>query len=174
LNTDATALIYGFPDSEDKKKEKKHLIIAGCILLIISFSLYFVIPFSGDIAKRYYLNQPMMLLLLYLLPIFWLVIGGTIIHGLCMLGIVKPVRLKYGKIIHVATLIIVLVYAALMLPFFIYLISSTVQSFQYIQNPSLYPNGLDSSFSFPDILNNIKAISLRQKRDEHKNGQYRV
>jgi hypothetical protein len=35
------------------------------------------------------------------------------------------------------------------------LISSTAQSLQYIQNPSLYPNGLESSFNVPDILNNI-------------------
>lgn len=160
LNVDTNALIYGFQDSENRQKEKRRLIVAGCILLVLGLLLFFLYPLADRLKSTYFITGPLIILELYVFPVFWLVLGWAGIQGLSMLGIIKPVRSKSGKIIHITVLVIVLGYAVLLLPFLIYLISSTILQFQFIANPSLFSNHLDASSNFPDILTNIYWMLL--------------
>lgn len=161
LNTDTTALIYGSPDSEDRKKDKKQLIIAGCILLAFGLIIYFFIRFAQEQFNTYFMTQPAILLGLLILPLFWLLVGWAGIQGLGLLGIVKPVRSKYSKIFRIAALAFVVFYAAFMLPVFIETIKSWVQLSQYIQNPALYPNGYHGQdLNIPEFITNIDWVLL--------------
>jgi Predicted transcriptional regulators len=160
LNTDTTTLIYGAPDSVDRKKEKKDLIIAAGILLIAGLLLFFTLPYITNLAKTYYLYSLLMLLDLYIYPILWFMVGWVIMHGLSMLGIVRPVRSKYGKKIHITVLVIVLAYAALMVPYLVDLVRSTVQVLQYFQNPSFYNGYFSYNSIIPEFLNNVYWVLL--------------
>lgn len=155
LSTDAAVLIYGVPDSAEEKKEKRRLAIAAGIVLILGIGAYFLAGIANK-AKHDYFSDYAQLLDLVALPLFWLVIGWTAIQGLGVLGIVKPVRSKYGRAIHIAALVVVLAYATVMLPYLIELIKTIVLYSRFQANPSAYPNGFSYAFSLPDILMDVE------------------
>lgn len=160
LDTDITTLIYGLNDSVNQKKEIKRLIVAGSILLILSFPLHFLNKTAHNMMFDYFNSAPMYLLRLLYLPIFWLVLGWTLMQGLGVLKIIKPTKSKYNKALHIAVLVIVLLYCILMLPYFIESIKCTVLSYQYNQNPSLYPNGFSYVYNVPSMLINIEKFLI--------------
>ncbi len=167
LNTDTNVLIYGFPDASDRQKEKRRLIVSGVVLLALGLLLYFLYPLADRLKATYFLTGPIIILSLYVFPVFWLVLGWAAIQGLGVLEIIKPARPRSGRIIHITVLVIVLAYAVLMLPFLIYLISSTVLQFQFIANPSLFSDHLDASANFPEILTNIYWVLLDAMYRQH-------
>jgi len=91
-----------------------------------------------------------------LLPLFWLVLGWTIMQGMGVLGVVKRVKSKFSKTIYIACLSIVLIYAVLMLPYTIETINCFIQSLKYQQNPALFPDGFHYSYNIPLFLQKIE------------------
>lgn len=156
LGSDITTLINGLPDPELRKKDKKHLIVAVGILLILSISLYFLIPLAAKMRLNFMATEPTVLIQICLLPLFWLVLGWTIMQGIGVLGVVKRVKSKSSKAIHIACLSIVLIYVSLMLPFTIETINCFIQSLKYQQNPALFPDGFQYSYNIPLFWQNIE------------------
>jgi hypothetical protein len=99
LDTDITTLIYGLHDPADQKKEKRHLILAGGFLFILSVSLYFLTKIARDMFMNFNTSLTM-LLHLAIQPIFWFVLGWTLMQGLGVLDVIKPTKSKYKKYIH--------------------------------------------------------------------------
>jgi len=151
LNTNITTLIYGPPDTKLEHEKKRHLVIAAGIIVLLCISIYVTARFAANMSK-YFLTQPTIFLHLYLLPLTWLVLPWTILQGLSVLGILKPLKSRFNRILRSAALSITLLYGILMLPYLINLIGSTVQFFQYLQNSSAYPDGYQYTSIIPNAL----------------------
>ncbi len=154
FNTDATELIYGPPDSAAHKREKRRLIVACGILLLLGIGWYVMARYAAEAAASFIL-QPKLLMYLYVLPAFWLVLGWTAPQGLSVLGALKPLRFKFSKTVHIASLAIAVLYFALMLPLSIDLFNSMAQLLQYRHAPSLYPDGYQYTSIIPGFLYRI-------------------
>ena len=144
FNTDTSVLIYGMPDSTNRIKEKKKLIIVAGVLILLGIAAFYMDQISQK-ELSYLNNAPIMILRLFLLPLFWLVVGWEAIQGLDFWDVVKPIKAKYGKIVRIAMLLIVILYLAIVIPFLIGMVDCWVQLSAYRQTSNLYP---DSSFSY--------------------------
>ena len=156
LNTEISTLIYGLPNPAIQKKEKRNLLFAIGCLLILGSSFYFLSPIVTQMRTLYFITGPSMLLKLCLLPIFWLVFGWATMQALGIWGVARPYKSKFAKAIHVITWIVVLLYAALMLPFLIETTKCMIQALQYHQNPALFPNGISYVYNIPLFLQKIE------------------
>jgi len=156
LKTDISTLIYGLPDPAQQKKEKLQLLYAIGCLLILSISFYFLSPIATKLRIEYFINEPSTLIQLCLLPLISLVFGWATMQALGILGVARPSVSRFSKAIHVITWIVVLLYAALMLPFLIETIKCMIQALQYHQNPALFPNGISYVYNIPIFLQKIE------------------
>lgn len=156
LNTDIATLIYGLPDPALQKKAKRNLLLAIGCLLVLGISFNFLRPIAEQMRIENFITGPSMLLQLCLLPIIWLMFGWALMQTLGILGVAGPSKSKFAKAIHVASWIVVLLYAALMLPFLIETIKCMIQALQFQQNPSLFPNGIQYAYNIPIFLQKIE------------------
>ncbi len=156
LNTEITTLIYGLPDPALQKKEKRNLLFAISCLLVLVIVFFFLRPIAEQMRTLDFITGPSALLQLCLLPLIWLVFGWALMQTLGILGVARPSKSKYAKGIHIASLIVVLLYAALMLPYLIETTKCMIQSLQYHQNPALFPNGIHYAYNIPIFLQKIE------------------
>ena len=140
LSTDAAVLLYGEPDSGTPKREKIRLAIAAGITLALGIGAFFL----SRMTQTQNLSQINIyyewLSCLFVLPLFWLFAGWTVVQGMSLLGIVQPAKSKCARVIHISMLAIVVAYAAVMLPLLIEIIPVTVQQSQYDVNYSASSN----------------------------------
>jgi|GEM_PF-1027001 len=155
FDTDISTLIDGLPDPALRKKEKKRLMIALGVLLVLGGGLWLLWPIAAQLRETYFMTMPMMLLRLCALPALWLVLGWTLMQGLAVLGCATPYRAKAAKAIRIVSLLVVLLYVALMLPYIIEAIRFMVLQLRYQQNPALYPDGFHYTFGIPLFLQRI-------------------
>ncbi len=160
LNTAITTLIYGLPNPALQKKEKRNLLFAVGILIILGVSFYFLSPIATKMRATDFISGPWMLIQLCLLPIIWLVFGWAIMQTLGIMGVAKQSESRFSKAIHVASWIVVLLYAALMLPFLIETIKCMIQALQYQQNPALFPDGFHYAYNIPLFLQKIEMTIM--------------
>jgi len=134
---------YAAPDSELKRKQEinRFLIYSG-ILLILGISLCLLNPIFKNMNTTMMLVGPLNLMRTYLLPIFWLLLGVTLMQGAGVLGMVKRLKVKASRPIYIAMLAILLLYAAIMLPNVIIMVKLSFVELQYMHNPSLFPDGI--------------------------------
>ena len=156
LNTEISTLIHGLPDPELQKKEKLHLVYAIGFLLILSIAFYFLRPIANKLRIEYIINEPTTLIQLCLLPLISLVFGWATMQALGIMDVARPSNTKFAKAIHVITLIVVLLYTALMLPFLIENTRYMIKALQYFQNPALHPNGISFVYNIPLFLQKIE------------------
>ena len=134
---------YVTPDSELKRKrEKNRFLIYSVILLILGISLCLLNPIFKNMNTTMMLVGPLNLMRTYLLPIFWLLLGVTLMQGAGVLGMVKRLKVKASRPIYIAMLAILLLYAAIMLPNVIIMVKLSFVELQYMHNPSLFPDGI--------------------------------
>lgn len=139
-----------------QKKEKRKLLVAIAILLILGISYYLLRPIAEQMRMKDFITGPSMLLQLCLLPIIWLVFGWTMMQTLRILGVARPSKSKFAKAIHLVSWAVVLLYTALMLPLLIEIVKSSLQALEYKQNPSLFPNGLQYANNIPIFFQKIE------------------
>ena len=161
LNTEIEALVYGPQDPAHQKKEKRHLLFVIVGLLILGIFFYFFGPFAAKLEKETFISGPYVLLKLFLLPIFWLVFGWAMMQALGILGLAKPSGARFAKAIHIAALVVVLLYAALMLPFIAETTKCMIQALQYHQNPALFPNGIQYDYNIPLFIQRIEMVLMK-------------
>ncbi|SHI17997.1 Helix-turn-helix [Sporobacter termitidis DSM 10068] len=157
LNTDIAALT-GEPPA--RKKDVRRLLIACGLLLVLGLALYFLTPFAARMKSNYYMMTPTLLIGAYLLPLFWLVLGWALMQALGVAGVAKRGRALLSRPLHIAVLIVVLLYAALMLPFFIETVYILSEELRAMKDPSLYPGGLSYSYQTPLFLQRIEMWLL--------------
>ncbi|HPE15405.1 MAG TPA: helix-turn-helix transcriptional regulator [Oscillospiraceae bacterium] len=158
LGTDAAALIYGPPSSEARTQEIVRFAVSGGVLLVLCAAFHVLAPLAVKMARERFIILPQYLLGLYYLPLLWFVAGFTVVQGLGILGAARPLRWKHRKVLRIAALAIVLLYAGLLLPFSTGLLRSLVEQLRYKANPALFPNGLQNTLHLPYILNQITSF----------------
>jgi hypothetical protein len=102
----------------ERKREIKRLLISFGILLIVGVSLCFLIPYAKT-ARTYFEIIPSFIIEIYLLPLFWVLIGWTIMQVFGVIGIVQTNHTKLSRAIHIVVLSLLLLYVVIMLPFVI-------------------------------------------------------
>ncbi len=160
LNTDTTVLIYGMPESTDRKKDRIRLMIFTGALLIVGAGAYFLDHYAVGELQRYYNNAPFMLSRMFFLPLFWFFLGIVVIQCLDFWGIIKPINAKFRKAVRIAALSIVLLYSAIMIPYLISTIDGWIQWSAYMQKAAqLTESSFSYEWSYPiPVLNEISAI----------------
>lgn len=130
-------------DSELKRKHEidRFLIYCG-ILLVFGISLCLLNPVLKKANTTMMLLGPLHLTRTYLQPLFWLLLGFTLMQGAGVMGMVKRLEAKAGRPINIAIIVILLLYAAIMLPDVIIMVKLTFVELQYMHNPSLFPDGI--------------------------------
>ncbi len=152
LDTDITSLIYGQPNMLYRKKEKLRVIIPVLILLVLGVIYYFLNKQVTEVLNLKYSYFPRVYLQLLYLPLFWILVGWTLVQSLSLTGAIRLGNWKYKKTLGIISVGIVVLYFLLMLPLYIEGAKIMVQMYQFDQNPDLYPNGFHSNNQIPYIL----------------------
>lgn len=142
-----------------RKRDIRRLIVSVGILLVVGVSLCFLTPYLKDLANHEFFTAPL-IVLAFLIPYFWILLGWTLMQIFYVLGIIEINHTKLSKAIHIATLTLIILYTAVMLPSIVELTKCTVLQFQYAQNPEAFLNGFSYSSNFPLLLNEIETIIL--------------
>lgn len=142
------------------KYEKRRLAVSIGILLIVGVSISFLIPYVNDLAKRDFVTEPLIIVDIFLLPLFCVLIGKTIMQAFGAFGIVRINQTKVSKAIHITVLTLIVLYTVIMLPFIIESIKCMILEFKFSKNPSDYPNGISYSYNIPLFLQNIEIKIL--------------
>lgn len=137
---------------QERKQEVKRLLIAIGILLIAGVSHLFL---ASYVKGPHYFSAPLIIVNLFLLPLFWGTLSWTLMQASGVLGIVEIKQTKQGRVIYIAVLTLLLLYVAIMLPFIVESLRCMVLEIQYFKNPAAYPNGLSYSFHLPIFLQMI-------------------
>lgn len=147
-------------DSKQKRKSAKlRLLIAFGILLIFGFSLRCLVPYAKKIHGLTYDLAPSILANGLLLPIFWSLLGWTIMQASGVFGLVSRKRTRAGGIVRIAVLTMILAYAAVMVPFMIETVHAAILQLRYLQ--AVYPPGFFYAYHLPIFLQSAAAWLLR-------------
>jgi hypothetical protein len=142
-----------------RKEEIRRLLISVFILLIVGVFLYFLVPYANNMRLKFEMASSLMLSI-FLLPLFWGIIGWTLMQFFATLGIVKSKQTKLSRLIYLAILVLLLLYMMIMIPFIIETLQSTFLSFQYHKHPATYPDGFSYSYQIPVFLQTIESKTL--------------
>lgn len=102
----------------ERKREVKRLLISFGILLIVGVSLCFLIPYAKT-ARTLFIITPSFIIEIFLLPLFWVLIGWTVMQVFGVLGIVQTNHTRLSRAIHIGVLSLLFLYVVIMFPFVI-------------------------------------------------------
>ena len=145
--------------SRARKREMKRFIISFGLVLILGLALHFMTPIIEK-AQTYYMLGPRQIVRLFLLPMLWLVIGWTVAQSAFAFGLVKTVKAKASRPIHIAMLVVILLFIAIMLPYTVDLVKIMAMELRYHGNPSLYPDGIHYLSQIPPFLFRIELALM--------------
>jgi len=163
FETDITTLIYDVSVPVPQKREIRKLIIWSVITFIMSIIIYNFHKYANISKEQNFNISPILFLQMYMLPVFWMMVGWILMQGLGALRILKPIKAKYSKVIHITILAVVIAYGIIMLPFLVNVIINMIQSYHYHHNPDLFPNGYSYSYSFlcPGFVAKLEYYCMR-------------
>lgn len=153
LKTDANRLIYGPPQEPNRTGALRGLCLSGGFTLLAGLGYTIGLPFARQFSGMTFTYSPVFLMQVVVFPLFLFFVGWTLLQGLSVFGLLKPLR-RVGK----APFFIVLGLCLLLfVPILLFGIQETivfVQEWYYLHNPGLH-SGFYSNERFnlfPDFL----------------------
>ena len=166
LDTDANTVLYGQPVPAERKKQVRQLCLGGTITLVLGLLLALLRKPAMDMFYSRYVMAPRVLLQQVFLPLFFLLLGWTVMCGVGLLLRAKPLdnrRAKYGRW---AVLGLLGLWLALQLPHVIWFFR--IAALDLYMDGLNVPHGTESTFMVrPGWLNEValwiwQAVNKRQ------------
>jgi|GEM_PF-3056680 len=120
--------------ASERKREIMRVLISFGILLIYGALLCYLVPYTKYLADRTYQIAPTFILQESLLPLFWILLGWTIMQASSVVGLVGKRQSKAGMAIYITAIAFIVLYVAALLPFLIESIKCMVLSNQYLKS----------------------------------------
>lgn len=119
LDTDANTILYGIPTPPERKAEIRKLCYAAAALLIL-LPMY---AWLGDITDWYHYNMyvawPRLLVIIFLTPAVFLLLGWTMTQALGSFAKLAPVTGTAARWVRLSILLFSVIYLVVLLPFLI-------------------------------------------------------
>lgn len=119
LETDANTILYGIPTPPERKAGIRKICYAAAALLIL-LPLY---AWLGDITDWYHYNMyvvwPRLLLIIFLTPAVFLLLGWTMMQAVAVFSNLTPVTGTVARRIRLSILLFSVIYLVVLLPFLI-------------------------------------------------------
>ena len=166
LDTDANTVLYGLPVSVERKLQMRQLCIGGAITLVLGLLLVLLRKPAMDMFYSRYVMAPRVLLLQFVLPLFFLLLGWTVMCGVGLLLRAKPLDNRGAKYGRRAILGLLALWLALQLPHVIWFFR--IMALDLYMDGLNVPHGTESTFMVrPGWLNEValwvwQAVNKRQ------------
>lgn len=141
LHTNTDAILYGPPQTTERKRAKIELIIGMITALALSIVYIGLNHYlRHQIGHRIILSIPQNLLRVTLLPALWFVIGWVLIHGFMMLPGMTKIQFKHQQKIYYSIWGLLMILIMLQLPYVIFFAMATYRSFTQTYVAMAFPN----------------------------------
>lgn len=161
LDTDANTVLYGLPVPAERKRQVLGLCIGAAVTLVLGVWLTLLWKPAMDMAYSRYVMAPRVLLQQFFLPLFFLLLGWTVMCAVGLLLKAKPLDnlgVKYGRWVVFGLLAL---WLALQLPHVIWFAQITAVDL-YMDGLNV-PHGTKSSFLVRPGWLNETAIWIWQE-----------
>ena len=149
LEVDMTVLLYGTPPRPERQREIRRLAL-GAGITVLFLAVYGISAGPAADQAAAYLLSLSWLRAFFLLPCIGLGLGWTVFQACGLFLKARPLDRPFRRWLRLALLVLLLVYAVLMVPFFWYLLRSTWELWQLRQSGTNY--SFSSSFQLPGVL----------------------
>lgn len=135
----------------ERKREIKRFLISFGILLIYGALLYYLVPYAKHLSVETFEIAPTIILKEFLLPLFWLLLGWTIMKASSVLGLVEKRRAKAGRALYIVVVVLLVLYVAALLPFLIESIKCMALSSQYLKSTGSFSYSYQIPLAFQKL-----------------------
>ena len=149
LEVDMTVLLYGTPPRPERQREIRRLAL-GAGITVLFLAVYGISAGPAADQAAAYLLSLSWLRAFFLLPCIGLGLGWTVFQACGLFLKARPLDRPFRRWLRLALLVLLLVYAVLMVPFFLYLLRSSWELWQLRQSGTNY--SFSSSFQLPGVL----------------------
>ena len=160
LGVDANTVIYGVEPSPEQRSERKALVIAFLITLVLGTIWFILAPLVEAYTVRHYDVVPQFLLRIIVLPSFLIVLGWTIMQSFHVFLGAKRLKGKNICLFRRILLLILLLWILLVLPPLIDTLRLAVIRWQWLQTHNAYAS---ADFELPGIWQNLVWNPLSSK-----------
>lgn len=151
FETDVNCLIYGPPETPDRRKARRSVIICVCVTAAASLAMARLIPMAKDYVARTYMMVPTMFLYLLAWPVLMLMAGWTAMELAAFCLKAKRPDYKFRRWIFWGLILLLVLYSAMAVPFLAWNLRCAI---------SVMRTGtVSSTFSFPFELNHLWAAT---------------
>lgn len=152
LDVDANTVIYGVEPSPEQRLERKALVIAFLMTLVLGVIWFILAPLAQERAFRHYDVFPKLLLQTSILPIFLIMLGWTIMQGSHVFLGTKRLKGKNIRLFRGILLSTLLLWIVLVLPPLVDMLRLVVIRWQWLQTHNTYSS---ADFALPDFWQNL-------------------
>lgn len=153
FHTDVTILIFGTPDTAERKKDIRRLIAAGLALFVLVLFYRYADSWQQILVKQYYDGGLGFFMYLILLPVIFLLAGWIFMQLIKFFLKAKKFSGKGVPAVFYTVLTLMILYFLSVIPI---CVETGIVSWQnillYTENPAQYPVNLETPFSFPSPL----------------------
>lgn len=152
LDVDANTVIYGVEPSPEQRLERKTLVIAFLITLVLGIMWSVLAPLAQEYQQRYYDIVPQLLLRTVVLPSLLMMLGWTVMQSFHIFIGAKRLRGKNIRLYKAIILTALLLWLLLVLPPLVDTLRLAIIRWQCLQAHNSYSS---VDFALPGIWQDI-------------------
>lgn len=152
LDVDANTVIYGVEPSPEQRLERKTLVIAFLITLVLGIMWFVLAPLAQEYQQRYYDIVPQLLLRTVVLPSLLMMLGWTVMQSFHIFIGAKRLRGKNIRLYKAIILTALLLWLLLVLPPLVDTLRLAIIRWQCLQAHNSYSS---VDFALPGIWQDI-------------------
>ena len=157
----ATGNVVAVAGVFERKRVIKRFFVSFGILLLYGAFLCYLVPYTKHLSGRTYEIAPIIISQEFLLPLFWILLGWTIMQASSVIGLVGKLQVKAGKTIYIAIVALIVLYVAALLPFFVESVICMVLSSQYLKSTGSFSYSYQIPLAFQELANIIIGFSFK-------------
>lgn len=157
LDVDANTVIYGVEASPEQRLERKTLVIAFLITLVLGIMWFILAPLAQAYQQKYYDIVPQLLLRIVVLPNGLMMLGWTAMQSIHIFLGAKRLKDKNIRLFRGILLTSLLVWILLVLPPLVDTLRLAIIRWHCLQTHNAYSS---ADFALPGIWQNIVWNSL--------------
>lgn len=152
LDVDANTVIYGVEPSPEQRLERKTLVIAFLITLVLGIMWFVLAPLAQEYQQRYYDIVPQLLLRTVVLPSLLMMLGWTVMQSFHIFIGAKRLKGKNIRLYKAIILTALLLWLLLVLPPLVDTLRLAIIRWQCLQTHNSYSS---VDFALPGIWQDI-------------------
>ena len=152
LDTDINTVIYGVEPSPEQRIERKKLVIAFLITLVLGIVWFTLLPLAQAYQTRHYDVVPKILLRITVLPSLLMMAGWTLMQSFHVFLGAKRLKGKNIRLLRGILLAVLLLWVLLVVPAIVDTLRLSIIEWKWMQTHNSYSS---TDFALPEIWRNI-------------------